>query len=104
MTGPGGMRIDTAQVRASAPGFRVVADRLGDILSNLDTRITTEGDCWGADSYGTQFIEGYAEPRDAVLEALPQLATGMRGIADGLLTMAESNETTETTITRTFAT
>lgn len=102
MTAPGGMRIDTALVRASAPGFRIIADHLGDILSNLNTRIGIEGDCWGADSYGTQFLEGYAEPRDAVLEALPQLATAMRGIADGLLSTAESNEVNEATITRTF--
>jgi hypothetical protein len=102
VTGAGGMRIDTAQVRASAPGFRILGDHLGDILSNLTTRIEAEGDCWGSDSYGTQFVQGYAEPRDAVLEALPKLATGMRGIADGLVTMADSNDANETATTRAF--
>lgn len=103
MTGPGGMRIDTALIRAVAPSFRTLGDHVSDILNNLKTRIETEGECWGTDSYGTQFSQGYTEPRDAVLGALPTMSTGLRGIADGLLKTAESNEVTENAITQKFA-
>lgn len=102
MTG-GSLRIDVDQVRAGAAPFRSLGDRLEDILKTLTTEINAEGTCWGTDSYGTSFIEGYGKTRDDALARLPALAKGVRDVGDGLQKMADNNEITETANTRKFA-
>lgn len=93
------LTVDTDALRGCAPSFASLGDRLVDILDNLTSRLDAEGECWGADETGASFLEGYAEGRDAALEFLPQMADGVRGVGDGLITMADNYDGVETTNT-----
>lgn len=98
----GSLYFDSEQVRGSAPAFRSLGDRLSDITTRLRTEMSAEGECWGSDSYGTSFLEGYAEPRDGAMKSLGDLATAFRGIADGLVKMADDHDAAEAANTGNF--
>lgn len=94
MTGPD-LRVDLCCLRASAPPFATLGDRLAATTAQLRSAIEAEGACWGTDEFGQQFVAGYAKASDAALAALPPLSDALTGIAEGLLAMAANHERNE---------
>ncbi len=83
-----GLRIDPDGLRAAAPAFVTLGDRMDDILRTLQGRIDAEGDCWGADDYGSAFIKDYVPAQESAVEFFPQVAGALRAIATGLTEVA----------------
>jgi len=79
-----GFWIDTDEVRAAAPAFAQLGDRMQQIFSTLQSKVEAEGPCWGGDDYGKAFEKDYLPARDSAYGFFPQMAKGLTDIATGL--------------------
>jgi uncharacterized protein YukE len=86
----GGWWVDSDQVRASAPAFTELGDRLDGIFKNLQAVLSAEGPCWGGDEYGQAFEEKYQDPKQNAFDTFPQLSKGLHDVAAGLLETADT--------------
>ena len=94
--------IDAQQVRAAAPGFLVVGDRIRTAITRLTAALDAEGRCWAGDDYGRGFEKEYLPGRDQVFEYLPQVAGALHDIGQGLREMADTADRGETASHRKF--
>jgi hypothetical protein len=85
-----GFWIDPAGVRASAPAFTELGQRMDEILATLRGKLESEGHCWGADDYGKAFQKDYLPAHDNAFQFFPQMSGGLKDIATGLEESADT--------------
>ena len=100
----GGWWVDSDQVRASAPAFNQLGDRLDDIFQTLKIALDAAGECWGSDQYGEAFYEKYKDPKQNSDETFPQLSKGLHDVAAGLLETADTADRGEDATHQKFTT
>ena len=85
-----GFWIDPEMVRAAAPGFHQLGQRMDEVFATLRARLEAEGHCWGWDDYGKAFAKDYLPARDNAAEFFPQMVQGLKDIAAGLVEAADT--------------
>lgn len=79
-----GFDVDPVRLRAAAPGFDAVADRLEDAGAALAAALGAEGACWGGDEAGRTFAHGYLPQAEAATGALGAVVEALRAVRAGL--------------------
>jgi uncharacterized protein YukE len=83
------LRVEPATLRRHAKGFSDGGKDLKRIFDRLDSSLSAEGKCWGADETGQQFEQGYEKPRKAAYDTFDQLPGALKDITTGLEKMAK---------------
>lgn len=52
------VKVDPEQLRKAAVKTGDVRDRIGSVISTLQSALAARGECWGDDSLGHQFADG----------------------------------------------
>lgn len=86
----GGFTIDPVGIRAAAPGFEQVSQRLTEIGQRLKASLDAQGECWGHDSYGETFLAKYTDPLSNAMDYFPSLSSSIADISTGLVEMADT--------------
>ncbi len=92
----GSLWIDQSILRAGAPAFTDLGNRLGEVFAQLQSALAAEELRWGVDSYGKSFEQRYVPGRDSVMDFFPQAAQALRDIGSGLAESAETADRGET--------
>ena len=77
--------VDTEQLRAAAPAFEQLGERMDTIFTTLRGKLEAEGHCWGNDDYGRAFEKDYKPGRDNAMQFFPQMSAGLKDITSGLM-------------------
>jgi hypothetical protein len=85
-----GYWIDQDVVRAGAPAFTELGQRLTQVFTTLRGALDAEESCWGVDSYGESFEKEYFPGRDSVTDFFPQAAKALTDIGSGLQESADT--------------
>lgn len=92
MTAGAGFDVDPPRLRAVAPQFDAVADRLDSARTALQGALAAEGACWGGDAAGQTFAQRYLPQAGAAMTALDMLAEVLRAIRTSLDASADAWE------------
>ena len=85
-----GFWIEPEVVRAAAPAFDQLGQRMDEVFATLRAKLEAEGHCWGWDDYGQAFQKDYVPARDNATAFLPQMVQGLKDIAAGLVEAADT--------------
>lgn len=82
--------------------FETVSTEFGSAAKQLESGLAALGTPWGGDAPGKPFGVAYGEAREGVLAGLQGLAERLGRIGQGLHTMADSVERTDSEISADF--
>ena len=94
--------VDSEQLRACAPAFERLGERIDNIFGALRGKLQAEGHCWGGDEYGQSFEENYQPGRDNAVQFFPQMSAGLKDVTTGLLEGADTADRGEDATHRKF--
>ncbi|WP_433195552.1 WXG100 family type VII secretion target [Nocardia sp. CA-107356] len=80
------VRVTPEQLRSAARDMGILRDRVGAILTNLETSLAAKGAAWGNDSYGSNFAdgpEGYTLTHADIEKGMGDLRTTLDSYSDG---------------------
>ncbi|WP_280366977.1 WXG100 family type VII secretion target [Nocardia wallacei] len=86
------LRVDPADLRASASELRQRADEAARMAQELRAALADEGDCWGDDEPGEMFAQTYQPDAKRGMEGLEDLVADLEAMSTELKTSAETFE------------
>jgi uncharacterized protein YukE len=89
------LAVDPDALAKNAPHVRAFSDQMRNVVTRLQGRLDSLGDCWGDDPMGKAFATNYLNPRDQMFDGLSGLVDVLDSTADGLETMAKGFTQTE---------
>jgi uncharacterized protein YukE len=89
------VRVYPKALKRSKAGFEDGAATLKGIFQRLESRLSAEGKCWGADKTGQAFEKDYLPAAQQMQQAGPQAAKSVGEIAKGVDKMAQNYITAE---------
>jgi uncharacterized protein YukE len=84
------LRVERAALKRNAEGFGSGAKTLEQIFDRLNSALSAEGKCWGADDTGKAFESNYTKPEQSALKTFPSLVKSLGDIENGVKRMADN--------------
>ncbi|MFJ1456976.1 WXG100 family type VII secretion target [Nocardia sp. N2S4-5] len=83
------LRVDPVALRATQPRFTDLATRVTNALTQLQSSLNTEGQCWGADETGKAFATDYVPATDELVQALAGFSSTLTAIGGQMAQSAD---------------
>ncbi|MEV0295907.1 WXG100 family type VII secretion target [Nocardia sp. NPDC050710] len=84
------LKVDPDALRATKPGITDVAQKVIDVVKNVQSVVEAEGECWGGDEIGQNFAKDYTPGAEEGLQSIESLSKAVDALGGGVDSIASA--------------